>query len=625
VLISLAAFLQISISLETSFVQDEKGSALSFLQPMVVVGKDGWLADSNTTNRSQRRHLPPANSMHLWTTRAEKIIQASRHPKYDQHYKLYNITRDVFHTITPRLDLAIRALPLYNHQQMTTILDKLQQRRNYLKSSKETQSPPPPLRLLIMGGSVARGLMCNTGMPGYLDDTCSWVERLDLLLNFDYETGQRYPSTLVDIHSTAVGGWNTYVSNAVLDYDLIEDDAWLHPDIVINAHATNEMHVNTVQAARARNQTHFDFVFEMTQRFIRTVLKKCMVSDDVQFHEPPLLIYFDDYLGNDQRRLMDMTTASQATHVLAKYYGVGYVSYADAVRDIVLRDTHEQIFSPQQWYKAEHGDDVMLREVHPNFGMHIASSMIMTYYFWTVQTHVEATRAYYEHHHGHGDSNSHVTTLTKQRVGDTTLLPPRLDRSLLLDHVSDAYKRGERRTCGSHPNRRRCPVAWLIEASSGADSINATMAYFRPYMPAETQQEWGWFNQGGRKRPRYGFTPVLQADKQLKGHEGPGTNRTMTLTFDYRAETRGIRSVTVFYLQKNQTKWKGTEMSVSVHSLDNQALVAETKVSNYNNAVIKDDKVKTTIELAPPQRHFKVEFKHTGGVTFRMTGLAICE
>jgi hypothetical protein len=99
----------------------------------------------------------------------------------------------------------------------------------------------------------------------------------------------------------------------------------------------------------------------------------------------------------------------------------------------------------------------------------------------------------------------------------------------------------------------------------------------------------------------------------------------MTLTFDYRTETRGIRSVTVFYLQKNQTKWKGTEMSVSVHSLDNQALVAETKVSNYNNAVIKDDKVKTTIELAPPQRHFKVEFKHTGGVTFRMTGLAICE
>ena len=203
-----------------------------------------------------------------------------------------------------------------------------------------------------------------------MDDACSWVTRLDLLLNYDYESGQRYSSPLVDIKSTAVGGWNTYVSTAVLEYDLISDDAWLYPDVILNAHSTNEMHVNTMQAAEANNVSHFDHVFDMTQNFIRTVLlKKCMTpshdnTDLSPLNEPPLLIYFDDYLGNDQRSILEMTTASQATHVLAKYYGIGYVSYADVVRDIVFRDTKEDIFSPSQWYKQESGD-VMLREVHP--------------------------------------------------------------------------------------------------------------------------------------------------------------------------------------------------------------------------------------------------------------------
>ncbi|KAL3915552.1 MAG: hypothetical protein SGILL_005598, partial [Bacillariaceae sp.] len=224
------------------------------------------------------------------------------------------------------------------------------------------------------------GIMCNTGIRGYEGDSCSWVQRLDLLLNFDYDTGRRYSeenNRLFEIHSTAVGGWNTYVSNAVLEYDLISSDEWLNPDIIINAHATNEMHVNTMREAVLHNQTHWDYVFDMTQRFIRTVLlKKCMIPQPISqqeqqqqqqrssqdtFNEPPLLIYFDDYLGNDQRSILDTTIASQSIHILAKYYGIGYVSYADVVRDIVLRDTTETVFSPQQWYKAESGNQ-MLRE-----------------------------------------------------------------------------------------------------------------------------------------------------------------------------------------------------------------------------------------------------------------------
>ena len=249
--------------------------------------------------------------------------------------------------------------------------------------------------------------------------------------------------------------------------------------------------------------------------------------------------------------------------------------------------------------------------------------MVLAYYFLNLQTNYEGRRYYYEQHYQ--SDHLQFTPLTTQKIGDSSLLPPKLDKNLLLDDVSEKYPDGERRGCDSSSRHqsRRCPVSWLIEASPAANSVNETMDYFRPYMTA-TPQEWEWFNQGGRRRPRFGFTPVLESDKNLKGHEGPGTNRTMTMTFDYRKDQRNIQSLTIFYLQKHHEKWKGTEMTASVYSLNNQARVAQARVSNYHETIQKDDKAKATMAFDPPQQHFQVEFKHTGGMTFRMTGLAIC-
>ena len=110
-------------------------------------------------------------------------------------------------------------------------------------------------------------------------------------------------------------------------------------------------------------------------------LKRCLRSSSSHqsLNEPPLLIYFDDYLGNDQRSILETTTASQSAHILAKYYGIGYVSFADVVRDIVYRQTNETIFSPHGWYGNGKDNDIMQREVHPGYGMHIASSFVLAW------------------------------------------------------------------------------------------------------------------------------------------------------------------------------------------------------------------------------------------------------
>ncbi|KAG7345687.1 hypothetical protein IV203_033218 [Nitzschia inconspicua] len=657
-------------------IATSSGNNAITLDPTVNLG----ISPLSSLQQQHQQHSPPSpfhfSPMLLWTRHSQQILRASQHVTYDPNYQLYNITRDIFHTITPRLDLSIRAVPLYNHRQVQTIHQKLQARRQYLRnkmndatkttnnnnnnnSNASVPPPPPPLRILVMGGSVAKGVMCNTGLPNYIDDKCSWPERLKLLLNFDFDTGKRYDSNepLVQIDDVAVGGWNTAVSNLVLQYDLLQEYQ-RYPDIIINAHSTNEMHVNTIQQAVARNQTHWQAAFDMTQDFIRTVSKRCLLSSksgssstdhgyELPLNEPPLLIYFDDYLGNDQRSILDTTTATQGAHVLAKYYGIGYVSFADVVRDIVYRQTNETVFSPNGWYNNNKdvvpsgGNGAMLREVHPGYGMHIASSFVLAYYFLQLQTSFSAMEEYYPKYQ---INNQQFTKLSSQPTpDDTSLLPPKLDRSLLLDNVSERYYDNtiaERRSCtGQRPSYPRCPVSWLIEASPGSYSVDATMDYFRPYLAKDLPQEWEWFNAGVRQRPKFGFTPVPVVDKKLSAQPlGPGTNRTMTLEFhpdddDNNNNQLPIATVTVFYLQRNETKWKGSEMTVSVYGLDHlnstkerkkMMILAQQAVTNYHPSLLRDNKVKTTIELVPPQSHVQVEFKHTGGASFRMTGLAVC-
>jgi hypothetical protein len=286
--------------------------------------------------------------------------------------------------------------------------------------------------------------------------------------------------------------------------------------------------------------------------------------------------------------------------------------------------------------------------------MHIASSFVLAYYLLTLFTSFHGMEEYYTQHHQNPinmDQAGPFSKLTTQPTGDTSLLPPKLDRSLLLDHISERYSdphTAERRLCHDKqpqqlpqpPSARRCPVSWLIEALPGSYSTDATMEYFRPYLAKATPQQWVWFNAGVRQRPKFSFTPVPVVDKKLSDYVGPGTNRTMTLEFHEPNDP--IRSVTVFYVQQSETKWRGMEMTVSVFSVlddstgntnhtkeehqGNEArrLIARKSVTNYNLRIHRDDKVSTTIDLIPPQSHFQVEFKHTGGITFRMTGIAIC-
>ena len=53
----------------------------------------------------------------------------------------------------------------------------------------------------------------------------------------------------------------------------------------------------------------------------------------------PLLLYFDDTLGNEEKGIFRNLSFSRIISSLSSYYGFGVIPYADAVRDLVYADS----------------------------------------------------------------------------------------------------------------------------------------------------------------------------------------------------------------------------------------------------------------------------------------------
>ena len=199
---------------------------------------------------------------------------------------------------------------------------------------------------------------------------CTYSNRLQKFL--DAFSGM---PDLFQITKIAMGGTNTAVGSQVFDFDLLPEQAQ-DADIVINGYATNDMHVLSVMEALSNNKTLGDYVFNMTQEFVRDVLK------DDPCREKPLLIHLDDYLGNEQREILSTMELSQAVQSLADYYGFNRISYANLVRDIVYGDTKEHWFSPEGWWPK--GAKKMEREIHPGMGTLVASwPVFVCGFLWT--------------------------------------------------------------------------------------------------------------------------------------------------------------------------------------------------------------------------------------------------
>jgi len=457
----------------------------------------------------------------------------------------------------------------------------------------------------------------------------------------------------------------------VLEYDLMPPE-YKNPDIIINAYATNDMHILTVLDAQSGNATLRDKVFDMTQDFVRRVMEppappahsncpqqQAQAQSQQLSQYAPLLIHMDDYLGNEQRQIWATTELSQGVQVLANYYGFASASYADVVRDFVYGDTKEYWFSPQGWYNDE-GE--FAREIHPNMGMHMVASWVMAYNFLNMITNFCSLEGWNLHntvaaatveddkgsfHHRRMDYNStllnHLPVLNGRfwppgkPQAPPRGLPPLLDKQLSLEHVTDLWrleddKRRQREqqqddlssstACSDasqqqQQNAVKCPFSWLSGISSETAKPKAADAYFREH--ASFAGDW-----------------TFQDDHGKLGIVPPALMSTMSL--ELPTVSQPIRKVTLFFMKSYGPRWMGSKVRVECwrkHNNQQQGeqqegdwkLLQQQEFMGHHNKNTSEtyteliDLSQTPVETGSG---LKIRVTLIDGSTFKIMGVAIC-
>jgi len=564
-----------------------------------------------------QRLQPIPSTLSFWTRYVQQIHAATQLTPYDTKWHFHDFTAQLLHLISPRLPHSVLSVP-HDWSTVSTILDKAIARYEHLQDSSKPFAPP--IKMVILGGSVlvgrnCRKLMKDLGIQGMLlpNRACTWAYRLQIFL--DQLLG--IPGVF-DITKLSMGGTNTAVGAHIFEYDLLPESA-RHPDIVLNAYSTNDMHILTILEAETGNQTLRDRVFEITQEFVRVVMQQV----PCQTHQP-LLLHIDDYLGNEQREIWATTELSQGVSVLAHYYGFATMSYANVVRQWVYGDTRESWFSPEGWYLK---GKKMEREIHPGMGMHISTTWIVAYNLLNLVTTYCSLEPWLQSLPQ--DSMDYSKSLMadtvplngyksdvlgKPRVPPKSL-PPLLTPKLSLETISDDWQSLDEReqaemekTDCSKRGATRCIFSWV----SGMSQQHDNKTWVEEYFGAKQVENKGWklVDDGGK----LGYSPSAVGDQ-------------VTLEFQL---SQDIRTVTFFTLKSYGPKWKNSKLRVTIEGRSGDGKewkeLTSDELGGIHNKETSEVYTKA-VELPTEAKEgssLRVRYRLESGETFKIMGLAVC-
>lgn len=590
------------------------------------------LENPNPHPMCQSLPFPTPSAMALWNQNILSVLRSTQLPN-DNRYKFHDFTTQILQIVSPRLHRSVKSMP-HDMRSLERAMSVVWKRYEYLELSKEDRKkvstpPPRPLKILVMGGSLLVGTNCRKllqelGLSFRLPKRdCTWSNRLEEFLNAFAN------HDVVEVTKVAMGGTNTATGNVIWQYDLIPEEA-RNPDIVLNAYSTNDMHILTILEAQSSNVTLRDKVFEMTQDYVRNVLHTCDPD-----RPPPLLLHVDDYLGNEQRKIWDTTELSQGVQVLANYYGFTSFSYADVVREIVYGDTHEAWLSANWWETG-----TFEREIHPNMGMHIASTWVIAYNLLNLVTtycSIPPTprdyniQEYKPGYLGLPTLRNDVVQAKNKPQPHPKGLPPVLTKDLLIEDVSRLWKENEEKMAPCDPDKQlqdnhydhlhaKCPFSWVSGLSLQQNNETWIQEYFRNQ--ATVWDGWNLGNDGGK----LGFTPT--------GAHSSATNNSTDMVLDFAFE-QTIRSITIFFMKSYGEKWKGSQLkfrawkvlpSVSDTSPLAQILLQEKLLPGIHDKETSEmyTEAMELPEPIPIGTKLRVEALLAGGTMFKIMGLAIC-
>ena len=555
----------------------------------------GWFQDTSPFG------IPTASS--IWGHMFNRIHQSSRLLQ-DTQYTQKDVTAQLLQLVSPRLPNSVKTVIRNDWDIVDTILRKgyhryesLQKDSLQINSDKES----PPVQILVMGGSVTRGVNCHANVKGVDRFQCAWPNRLEQLIN------QIFGGTLVKVHVVGMGGSNSATASALFEYDLLPSAA-KNPDIVIHNYATNDMHVLTMQQAKDGNVTLREKVFDMTQDFVRHV----WASKSCRTGPRPLFVHLDDYLGNEQNEIWTTTELAQAVTVLANYYGFPSMSYADMVRDIVYANTKETTFSPEGWYKnGKYG-----REIHPGATAHITMAWMSAYNLLNLATEYCSTKMFElkEIPITHNQSTRQVLF----RNSSPNEIPPSLNKTLSLKDISTLWKVSTAPEKHTRNDSSECPDRCIFSWVSGMDLEQANVEYIKELFNGHIVEPSGW--KVAENHQKLGFLPDSRDDNPP------------VMTLEFLNLSQSIQSVTIFFMKSYGEKWQGS--LVEVAALSNHPVeakwreLAKKQISGFHGKTTSETYT-TEIKFGEREavaagRNLRITLTLIGGKTFKMMGIAVC-
>jgi hypothetical protein len=526
------------------------------------------------------------------------------------------------------------------------IMDLAFKRYKYLQEIKKLGAPPKgipeprTIKVLVLGGSVTFGTNCGLSPAGAQHAgsvaKCSYSQRLLHMLQ--KMLGTHRWRGVFDFHVQALGGTNSKIGIDVAEYG--EGGPY---DIVINTYSTNDMHVISMEEAMKKNTTLEESLFDVSQEFIRTVLddsKRC------KGHKLPLVLYYNDYMGNEQKGIIEIDAYSRVMSTLTSYYGIGQLSYAHMMKHTIFGDTDEEIFSPAGWPN---------RQIHPGRGFHTITPWLFLYYSIEMvttycdmkSTNTLPTSHFLEHIHDQSTSENwtsgynHTAGLPELLKNDTMPklprlphhvpfgLPPILNKNLTLDNISSRWRATEasaiafeQTECIDGKSTPPCMFSFLAgSADSNARPLKKKLAKFI------TQSD-GW---------------ELNWDHGKLGFEAQQHNASFVMEFHVKEHAKSVKVVNVVFMKSYGEKWEGSELRVhttiipSTKSADISTNVLNNRTTSMDILGFHD---KNTSEIfsqqlvldkdeedpgAKPNDHLRVQFDMIGGTTFKILGLMICD
>lgn len=451
-----------------------------------------------------------------------------------------------------------------------------------------------PIRFFVIGGSVPYGVGCDaTPWHGTEWDPrgqrCSWPYLLQLLCDRYFGEGK------VIVTNLAVGATATPVSTVMLRYELWERSIAIKPDIIIWAHGVNDQ-----VELPAEQRTMHNFLTKFLNPLHDTVRH---MRSQQECTEPPLLILFDDFLGErttyeDPSILNSMSMAS-AIHRFATWFDYWAVSFASVMQLELLASGRNPVEQVQSLLGT-----VVNR--HAGYMGHLGMATTILYQLIAA---LEDCREEEE----------------SSSAGNTSLLPrsaiPLLSEELKMETVGTEWKKRvklearirakQELSCASNSTSPLlCTYAWMVNPMCGTFNAAQITERMAPILlpgsqwsaPPEEERKPGWMPQ----------------------HSGASFSMRLVV----KDHALPAQYMTVVAMKSYSEPWIDSTIAISLKVLwKGSTSMTSYRVSGYHEertSIFVPHRFKLPA-MARPGAAIEASFTLTKGQTAKISGLAFCD